>query len=118
MRAGLDIIRQGEVAVAAFRSACISDVEEIAIASTQLQEYIESDPPSRMVFDFAGVEFLSPQVLGLLLQARARLESWQGEVAISSLSPQLLRVFQITGLDRIFQFYPDRAAAASDPSVA
>jgi anti-anti-sigma factor len=101
------------VAIATFGSACISDVEEITNASTQLRQYIEANQPRRMVFDFSGVKFFSSQVLGLLLEARARLEGLHGEVSISSLSPQLERVFRITNLDRIFRFYPDAKAAIS-----
>ncbi len=110
-KAGLDIAREGNVAVASFKSACISDAEEITNASAQLRQYIQTNPPQRMVFDFHGVKFFSSQVLGLLLEARAHLRPNNGEVAITSLSPQLQRVFKITNLDRIFRFYPDRATA-------
>jgi anti-anti-sigma regulatory factor len=57
--------------------------------------------------------------LGLLLEARAYLRPCNGEVAVTSLSPQLQRVFRITNLDRIFRLCPDRAAAmkpATDPN--
>lgn len=111
MKAGLDIAREGNVAVASFKSPCISDVEEITNASAQLRQYIQTDPPKRMVFDFHGVKFFSSQVLGLLLEARAHLRPHEGDVAVTSLSPQLQRVFKITNLDKIFRLYPDRAAA-------
>jgi len=110
-KAGLNIAVEGNAAVASFQSACISDVEEITNASAQVKQYIETNRPRRMVFDFDGVKFFSSQVLGLLLEARARLESHSGQVAITSLSPQLQRVFKITNLDKIFHLYPDRAAA-------
>jgi len=110
-KAGLDISREGNVAVASFRGPCISDVEEITSASAQLRLYIQTDPPRRIVFDFHGVKFFSSQVLGLLLEARAHLRPHDGEVAITSLSPQLQRVFKITNLDRIFRLYPDLATA-------
>mgnify|MGYP001018585990 CR=1 FL=1 len=115
-KAGLDIAREGNVAIACFRSACISDAEEISRASTQLRQYIQSDPPRRVVFDFQGVKFFSSQVLGLLLEARAYLRPHNGDVAVTSLNPQLLRVFKITNLDRIFRLYPDRAAAVQPPA--
>lgn len=111
--AGLDIRREGNVAIATFANTCISDVEEITNASKQLKQYIEANQPQRIVFDFSGVKFFSSQVLGLILEARARLEPLQGEVSISSLSPQLERVFKITNLDRIFRFYPDTDVAIS-----
>ncbi|HSW01139.1 MAG TPA: STAS domain-containing protein [Sedimentisphaerales bacterium] len=116
MKEGLDIAREGNVAVATFKSPCVSDAEEITNASAQLRQYIQSDPPRRMVFDFHGVKFFSSQVLGLLLEARAHLRPHNGEVAVVSLSPQLQRVFKITNLDKIFRFYPDRTAAVQ-PAV-
>lgn len=113
---GLDIEREGNVAIASFKSVCISDVEEITSASAQLRQYIQANPPQRMVFDFHGVKFFSSQVLGLLLEARAYLKPYNGEVAIASLNPQLERVFKITNLDRLFSFYPDKTAAVEQLS--
>jgi anti-sigma B factor antagonist len=110
-KAGLAITGEGDVAIAAFTSSCICDVEEITNAAAQVRQYIETHQLRRMVFDFSGVRFFSSQVLGLLLEARAGLAPQNGEVAITALSPQLERVFRITNLDKIFSFYPDKAAA-------
>jgi anti-sigma B factor antagonist len=112
-KAGLAIVGEGNVAVASFTNSCICDVEEITNASAEVRQYIETHQLRKMVFDFAGVKFFSSQVLGLLLEARAGLEPQRGEVAITSLSPQLQRVFRITNLDKIFNFYPDKATAVS-----
>ncbi len=117
-KAGLDIAIEGTAAIASFKSACISDVAEITGASALVRQYIETNRPQKMVFDFDGVKFFSSQVLGLLLEARARLESQCGQVVVSSLSPQLERVFKITNLDKIFCLYPDRAAALQPPAGA
>jgi len=111
-KAGLEIAREGNVAIASFTSSCICDVEEIANASAQLRQYIEANPPSKIVFDFFGVTFISSRVLPLLLETRACLEPHGGETVIASLSPQLQRVFEIAHLDSVFKFYPDKAAAA------
>jgi anti-sigma B factor antagonist len=110
-KAGLAITGEGDVAIASFTSSCVCDVEEITSAAAQVRQYIETQQPRKMVFDFTGVKFFSSQVLGLLLEARAGLQPQSGEVAITSLSPQLERVFRITNLDKIFSFYPDKAAA-------
>jgi len=112
----LDISREGNLAIARFKGCCICDVEEIANASTCLRQYIDAHRPSAMIFDFAGVKFFSSQVLGLLLEARARLQPQQGRVAVSTLTPQLERVFRITNLDKLFPLHPDRAAAIQNLS--
>ncbi len=88
-KASLDIATEGNAAIASFKSTCVSDVAEITSASEQLKQYIEANRPKGIVFDFEGVKFFSSQVLGLLLEARARLEAYSGRIAITSLSPQL-----------------------------
>jgi len=115
-KAGLDITREGDIAIACFKNACVSDVQEITGASAQLRQCISTDPPRRMIFDFTGVKFFSSQVLGLLLEARAHLKPTHGAVMVASLNPQLQRVFRITNLDTIFRLCPDRAAAMAAPT--
>ncbi len=110
-KSNLDISSEGNTAIVAFKSAYISDVEEIAGDSGQLRQYINKNHPQQIVFDFAGVKFFSSQVLGLLLEARAQLKSSNGRVVVCTLDPRLSRVFKITNLDRIFSLYPDRPSA-------
>jgi anti-sigma B factor antagonist len=107
----LTISTEGQIAIACFTGACICDSDEIARASAALRRHIETHRPTALVFDFAGVKFFSSQVLGLLLEARARLQPQGGRVAVTALSPQLERVFRITNLDQLFTFYPDRPSA-------
>ena len=112
-KSNLDIASEGNVAIVAFRSAYISDVEEISSASSELRQFINKNRPQQVVFDFAGVKFFSSQVLGLLLEARAQLKTSNGTVSVCTLDPRLHRVFKITNLDRIFPLYPDRPGALS-----
>jgi len=107
----VEMSKDGDIAVAAFKSGCISDVEGIAVAGRQIKEFIEANQPRKLIFDFAEVRFFSSQVLGLLLDIRARLQDCEGEVAISAINPELHRVFKITNLDKIFRFFDDRASA-------
>ena len=113
---GVNISGEGNAAIASFSSTCLSDVEEIAVASTRVREYIEQHEPQRVVFDFSGVKFFSSQVLSLLLEARAHLQSRHGQVAICALDTQLRRVFKITNLDKIFTFHCDRQTAIAAPA--
>jgi anti-anti-sigma regulatory factor len=40
-----------------------------------------------------------------------KLGEYGGIMLISGINPQLNRIFKITNLDKIFEFYPDRAGA-------
>ena len=110
-KVGVKITSQDCVAVVRFNAASISDVEEVAAASSQIRNFIDQNRPNELVFDFEGVKFFSSQVLGLLLDIRAKLQSRNGKVVISAINPQLHRVFKITNLDKIFAFFPNRESA-------
>ena len=108
---GVEIKREGSAAIVAFKSASVSDVEGIAAASRQIKTFIDENQPNRLIFDFGSVKFFSSQVLGLLLDIRTRLETYNSEVVISAINPQLHRVFKITNLDKVFRFFPDKESA-------
>ncbi|MBN2136188.1 MAG: STAS domain-containing protein [Sedimentisphaerales bacterium] len=107
----VEITAEGGAAVAAFKSSCMCDVEGISAAGRRVREYVEENHPRRLVFDFSEVKFFSSQVLGLLLDTRAKVAESGGEVVISGINPQLHRVFKITNLDKIFQFFDDKQGA-------
>ena len=108
---GVGITSEGGAAVVAFKSASVSDVDAITTAAKQIKEFIDENQPNKLIFDFGSVKFFSSQVLGLLLDIRAKLETYNGEVVISAINPQLHRVFKITNLDKVFRFFPDKESA-------
>jgi anti-sigma B factor antagonist len=107
----VEITSEGNAAVVAFKTASISNVEEVAAVSKQIKEFIEKMHPKKVVVDFERVKFFSSQMLGLLLDIRAKLKTYDGEVVISAINPQLYRVFKITHLDKIFKFFQDKENA-------
>ncbi len=107
----LEITIQEGIAVAGFRAASITDLEEISVVSEIIGKFIEKNHPRRIVFDFERVKFFSSQILGLMIDVRAKLQAYDGEVVISAIDPQLHRVFKITNLDKVFRFFPDRESA-------
>jgi len=116
-KVGIEITSEGNVVVVAFNATSISNAEEIAAIAKQISEFIEQNHQNRIVFDFGGVKFFSSQVLGVLLQVRAKLKRYDGEVVISAIEPRLHRVFKITNLDKIFKFFPDKESAVRAVSM-
>jgi anti-anti-sigma factor len=108
---GVELTIRAGAGVVSFQDASISDVEEINSLSDKIAEYVDKNRPSKLIFDFKHVKFFSSQVLGMLLSMRAKLSANEGEVLISSINPQLHRVFRITNLDKIFRFFPDVESA-------
>lgn len=109
----LNIQNDGVVVIVSFTSPTISSFSGIDEMATQLRDYVSQNKPTKMVVDFEGVKFFSSQVLGLLVDLWQRLKKIDGKLLITAIDPQLNRVFKITNLDRIFEFYPDRTAAVN-----
>lgn len=107
------ILKENDATIVEFKEPCVSDLDGIAQSATQLKHFVEDHRPSNVIFDFERVNFISSQVLGVLLEIRAKLINWQGKIGICSTNAQLKRVFKITNLDQIFSFFTDRRTAVT-----
>ena len=108
-----EISSEGDTAIVTFRKSTVSNVEDISSAAGKIAAFIDANQPTKIIFDFSGVKFFSSPVLGLLLETRARISSWNGQVFVSAINPQLHRVFKITNLDQVFKFFPDTQSAVN-----
>ena len=75
--------------------------------------FIRDSQPANLVIDFSDVVFFSSQMLGLLVDLWRRMKDAGGKLFVSGINPQLNRVFRITHLDKIFDFYENSQAAIS-----
>lgn len=67
--------------------------------------------PTALIVDLTECEFVDSSVAGPLVGAHKRLAADSGPLALVSADERILRVFKITGLDRLLAIYPTRAAA-------
>ncbi len=107
----IQISTDGNVTIVSFGIETITGLSGLEQINERLRSLIADDQPAKIVVDFDGVKFFSSQVLGLLVDIWRRLSDYGGIMLISGINPQLNRVFKITNLDKIFEFYPDRASA-------
>jgi anti-anti-sigma factor len=70
-----------------------------------------SSAPPAVVLDFGTVRHINSSGIARLLRLRKRLIEENGRLVLCGLSPQVSSVFQVTGLDKIFNFAqgPDTA---------
>ena len=69
-----------------------------------------------VVVDLGRVEFLDSTGLGVLVGALKRLRGAGGELFLVCGQERLLKIFRITGLDRVFTLYPTVEAATAGSS--
>ena len=107
----LNINEHGGVRVISFRDNAILDTLTVQRVSRQLYEIVEQPRSAPVLIDFENVRFLSSQALGVLLTLRRKADQAGTQVAFAALRPELSRVFQLTKLDSMFQFFDSTAAA-------
>ena len=102
-----------DIATISFNVASLAAGQILDETSQIIGELIKNSKPRSIIIDFAGVKFFSSQMLGILIDAHKKLSAHDGDIVISGINPQLYRVFKITNLDKIFEFYPDAKTAIS-----
>lgn len=60
----------------------------------------------RIVVDFRDLEYISSAGLRVLLASQKRLKQAGGAVLLSALRPEIRKVFDIAGFNRLFTIYP------------
>jgi anti-sigma B factor antagonist len=65
----------------------------------------------RVVVDLSGAAFIDSTVLGVLLKALTRLDARAGELVLVSDDLRILKIFELTGLGRVFRIEPTLTGA-------
>ena len=68
----------------------------------------------RLIVDLIGLTFIDSVALGILTEGAQRMRANGGVCVVVSQDPRILRVFEITGLDRIFRIERSLAEAVEE----
>ena len=98
-----------------FGSSALTDAAHIDRVNGELDARIASLPDQcHVLINFRGVEFVSSQVLGILLNARAKVQAKSGTLVICRLSPKLREALEITGLTKQFTIEESETAVVGN----
>jgi len=93
------------IALVIFQDESILDPLQVQDIGQQLHRIIEEEDRQRMILDFQKVKILSSQMLGVLIGLLKRIRSDRGRIVICGMKSELHKVFKITNLDKLFNFY-------------
>lgn len=102
------------VLVVSFTKAKILDQGTIDQIGTELLECIDRTPDGKVVLNFGGVSFMSSGMIGKLVLFNNKCKSSDVKLKLCSISDNLMEVFKITRLNKVFDIYKseDKAVAA------
>jgi anti-sigma B factor antagonist len=84
---------------------------------TQLLDLI-GNGAKEVVVDFSSTTFIDSTTLGVLVGGVKRLRPVGGRLSIVCTDRNITKIFEITGLDRVFQIYDSREEALAGSSEA
>ena len=64
-----------------------------------------------VIVDFSDTTFIDSTTLGVLVGGVKRLRTNDGQLSLVCSDRNITKIFEITGLDRVFTIYPTRDAA-------
>ena len=113
----LNIAEQNGISVIGFSDT--SALNAYCIADTAKELYAQIDKFGRrlLLLDLSTVQMLSSQSLGVFLTMKEKLKPIDGKLAISGIDPKLYRVFKITKLQEVFEFFDDVETAVSQMKI-
>jgi anti-sigma B factor antagonist len=107
----LSVTRHKDIRIVEFTNNRILDEANIADIGTTLGALIEEVDNPKLLLDFATVDHLSSAALGMLINANNKIRERNGQLRLSNIKPQILEVFVITKLNKLFRILPSRAEA-------
>ncbi len=84
---------------------------------TQLLDVIGKGA-QHVIVDFTNTTFIDSTTLGVLVGGVKRLRSSDGELSLVCSDRNITKIFEITGLDRVFTIYPTREEATQRAPTA
>ena len=72
----------------------------------------------QVVVDFSNTTFIDSTTLGVLVGGVKRLRTNEGQLSLVCSDRNITKIFEITGLDRVFTIYPTRDEAVSQLKAA
>lgn len=101
----------GDVTVVRFVDRRILDEQNIQSIGEQLFSLVDDEKRNKILLDFGTVEYLSSAALGKLLNLNKKVERVRGQLRLCRIKPEILEVFQITRLDKVFNIFDDQGVA-------
>ena len=107
----ISVTRQKDVRIVEFTNNRILDEANIAEIGQTLGSLIDESEGPKLLLDFASVDHLSSAALGMLINANNRIREKSGQLRLTNIKPQIMEVFVITKLNKLFRIFPSRAEA-------
>src|SRR5205085_3344998 len=110
-RRRLEVEDVGDIAVVHFVDKKILDEQNIQMIGDDLFRLVDELGRRKILLNFGNVEFLSSAALGKLITMNRKVQAVRGKMLLCNISKEIMEVFMITKLDKLFTILPDEQSA-------
>lgn len=103
----------GDVTIVVFQETSILDPLVVQQIGEALYYLVDGKACRKIIVDFGKVHLLSSSALGVLITLKKKADAIHGQIVLCGIRPELMKVFTITHLHKMFEFRPDERQALS-----
>ena len=89
----------------------ITDSAHLQRVFEEVTKRINKSEEKQVILDFGPVEFMASSMLGKLVQLNKQCKKFRVKLKLCSIAPDILEVFRITKLNKVFDIRADVNAA-------
>ncbi len=101
----LKVRREDEVDVVQFADRKILEELSIQEIGNELNSLAETESRPKLLLDFGNVDHLASAALGMLINLHKKVQEQNGDMKLANINRQILQVFKITRLNRVFEIH-------------
>ncbi len=110
----MPIIKQevkGEVRLLSIDATRLVDTEAIDQCYREVAAALDQSEEGCVLLDFSRVGFMSSMALGMLVRVNKRCKEYKVSLKLCGIVPEIMQVFKITGMNKIFDIHANAEAA-------
>lgn len=100
-----------EILTIYFLAPRVLEEAQLEELSRDILAELDKSTEERVILDFQKVEFMSSSMLGKLVQIHKKCKEFKVKLKLCSIRKEILEVFKITKLDKLFDIEKDEATA-------
>ena len=101
-RRRIKVVKTGDLTTVSFNDMKIVDSAHVEEMYGELCSLVDTDGTQHIMLNFEGVAFLSSAALNKLVLLNKKVKQVDGRLRLCNLRTELLEIFTITRLDRVF----------------
>jgi anti-sigma B factor antagonist len=102
-----------DVTIVDFQEARLLEAQQIEAIGRELYRLVDEMDRKKLILDFSKVQFLASAAIGMLMTLHKKSTAIKGTFIICGLKRDLMKVFEIMKLTKVFRF-----AANEDEALA